>query len=91
MEYLIEVNSNNEIVSEKEIDEFGNVNIEYFNEELDKEINGYQLFKNVKASYNIELNINKQLYENGNISKELYEKVENILLERLRIFNNIIK
>lgn len=91
MEYVIETNNNNEIVKEYEIDEFGNINMEYINEELDKKINGYQLFKSIKTNFEIELNVNKQMYESGNISKELYEKVENILLERLSIFNNIIK
>lgn len=91
MQYVIEADSNKEIIKEYEVDEYGNVNMEYINEELDKKINGFQLFKSFQSSLQIELNINKQLYKNGSISKELYEKVENILLDRIKVFDNILK
>ena len=51
----------------------------------------FNIFKNVLCSYELELKINKELYEKGNISKELYEKVEKILLERIKPIAEIIK
>jgi len=35
--------------------------------------------------------MNKQLYKSGNISKELYEKVENIILEKMKPWENIME
>ena len=64
--------------------------LSFLDEEI-KDIKPFNLFRNVLCSYELELKINKELYDKGNISKELYEKVENILLERIKPIAEIIK
>jgi hypothetical protein len=90
MSYYYELNEDNKVLKEYEEDEFGNVDITYIDEEI-KDIKPFNLFRNVLCSYELELKINKELYDKGNISKELYEKVENILLERIKPIAEIIK
>lgn len=90
MSYYYELNEDNKVMKEYEEDEFGNVDITYIDEEI-KDIKPFNLFRNVLCSYELELKINKELYDKGNISKELYEKVENILLERIKPIAEIIK
>lgn len=89
MTYSMELNSNN-IVKEYETDEYGDAEITYIDEVL-KDVNMFGLFTNVICSYKLELSINKELYDNGSISKELYEKVETKILERMKLFTTIIK
>lgn len=74
MSYYYELNEDNKVLKEYEEDEFGNVDITYIDEEI-KDIKPFNLFRNVLCSYELELKINKELYDKGNISKELYEKV----------------
>ncbi len=90
MTYSMELDSNNNIVKEYETDEYGNVEITYIDEAI-KDVNTFGLFTNVICSYKLELSINKELYDNGSISKELYEKVETKILERMKPFTTIIK
>ena len=90
MAYYYELNEDNKVLKEYEEDKYGNIDITYIDEEI-KDIKPFNLFRNVLCSYRLELKINKELYDKGNISKELYEKVENILLERIKPIAEIIK
>ena len=83
MTYSTEYDESGNIIKEYETDEYGNEEITYIDETI-KDINAFSLFTNIICSYKLEMNINKQLYEKKIISKELYEKVENILLERMK-------
>lgn len=90
MTYSTEYDENGNVIKEYETDEYGNEEITYINEKI-KDVNTFGLFTNIICSYKLELNINKQLYKKGSISKELYEKVENKLLERMKPLLEIIK
>ena len=90
MAYYYELDENDKVVKEYEEDEFGNIDTTYIDETI-KDMKLFNIFKNVLCSYELELKINKELYEKGNISKELYEKVEKILLERIKPIAEIIK
>lgn len=90
MTYYYELDENDKVVKEYEEDEFGNIDITYIDETI-KDMQPLNIFRNVLCSYELELKINKELYEKGNISKELYEKVEKILLERIKPIAEIIK
>ena len=90
MAYYYELDENDKVVKEYEEDEFGNIDTTYIDETI-KDMKPFNIFKNVLCSYELELKINKELYEKGNISKELYEKVEKTLLERIKPIAEIIK
>ncbi len=90
MTYSTEYDESGNILKEYETDEYGNEEIIYIDEKI-KDVNAFSLFRNIICSYKLELSINKQLYEKGFISKELYEKTENILLERMRPLLEIIE
>lgn len=90
MTYYYELDENDKVVKEYEEDEFGNIDITYIDETI-KDMQPLNIFRNVLCSYELELKINKELYEKGNISKELYEKVEKTLLERIKPIAEIIK
>ena len=90
MTYYYELDENDKVVKEYEEDEFGNIDITYIDETI-KDMQPLNIFRNVLCSYELELKINKELYEKGNISKELYEKVEKILSERIKPIAEIIK
>ncbi len=88
--HIMEVDSNGNSIRDSYIDSYGNEEVLYENEEL-KEYSDFSLFRNVICSFKLELNMNRQLYKNGNISKELYEKVENIILEKMKPWERIIE
>lgn len=90
MMYSTEYNEKGEIVKEYETNEYGDVEITYINEEL-KDVNTFELFRNVICSFKLELSVNKELYKKGLISKELYEKVADKILEKMKPFTEIIK
>ena len=83
--HTMEVDNNGNNIKDSYVDMYGNEEVLY--EEL-KEYSDLGLFRSVICDFKLELNINKQLYENGSISKELYEKVENIILERMKPWEN---
>ena len=74
MTFMSEYDDNNNLIKESLIDKYGNEEVSYLNEDLDKELNGIQLFKDLGTFYKLQLTINKQMYESGDISKELYNK-----------------
>ena len=84
MTFMSEYDDNNNLIKESLIDKYGNEEVSYLNEDLDKELNGIQLFKDLGTFYKLQLTINKQMYESGDISKELYNKVEDIILDRIK-------
>ena len=90
MTYYYELDENDKVVKEYEEDEFGNIDITYIDETI-KDMQPLNIFRNVLCSYELELKINKELYEKGNISKELYENLEKTLLERIKPIAEIIK
>lgn len=93
MSFVTEYDENENIIKEYAVDEYGNIDIDYVNKELnnDSSINIGKIFKSVEASYRMELKLNKELYEQGIISKELHSKVENIILSKLKVFDNRVK
>ena len=93
MEIVTEYDEQDNVVKDYIVDEYGNINIYHISEELakDKSLNVGKLFNGVEASYRMELKMNKELYEQGIISNELYTKVESIILSKLRFFDNRIK
>ncbi len=90
MVYSTEFDENGNIIKEYEVDEFGNMEVSYIDEKI-KDVNQFNLFKNIICSYKLELSINKELYQKGCISKDLYEKVENKILERIQPLLKIIE
>ncbi|CCY47080.1 unknown [Firmicutes bacterium CAG:822] len=90
MTFMSEYDDNNNLIKESLIDKYGNEEVSYLNEDLDKELNGIQLFKDLGTFYKLQLTINKQMYESGDISKELYNKVEDIILDRIKPFQKYI-
>lgn len=90
MVYSMEIDSNGNIVKEYDVDEYGNINISYIDEAL-KDVDEYNLFRNLICHFKLQLTINKELYEKGKISKKLYEKVENIILERMQPLSAIME
>ena len=88
--HIMEVDSNGNSIKDSYVDKYGNEEILYKNEELE-EYNDFGLFRSVICGFKLELNMNKQLYKSGNISKELYEKVENIILEKMKPWENILE
>lgn len=73
MKYINIINENNTITKNDSINKISE------NNEVD-------IHEALITRFKLELKINKELYESNNISKELYEKVENILLDRIRPF-----
>lgn len=90
MTFMSEYDDNNNLIKESLIDKYGNEEVSYLNEDLDKELNGIQLFKDLGTFYKLQLTINKQMYESGDISKELYIKVEDIILDRIKPFQKYL-
>lgn len=90
MTFMSEYDDNNNLIKESLIDKYGNEEVSYLNEDLDKELNGIQLFKDLDTFYKLQLTINKQMYESGDISKELYNKVEDIILDRIKPFQKYL-
>ena len=90
MTFMSEHDDNNNLIKESLIDKYGNEEVSYLNEDLDKELNGIQLFKDLGTFYKLQLTINKQMYESGDISKELYNKVEDIILDRIKPFQKYL-
>lgn len=90
MTFMSEYDDNNNLIKESLIDKYGNEEVSYLNEDLDKELNGIQLFKYLGTFYKLQLTINKQMYESGDISKELYNKVEDIILDRIKPFQKYL-
>ncbi len=90
MTFMSEYDDNNNLIKESLIDKYGNEEVSYLNEDLDKELNGIQLFKDLGTFYKLQLTINKQMYESGDISKELYNKVEDIILDRIKPFQKYL-
>lgn len=90
MTFMSEYDENNNLIKESLIDKYGNEEVSYLNEDLDKELNGIQLFKDLGTFYKLQLTINKQMYESGDISKELYNKVEDIILDRIKPFQKYL-
>lgn len=90
MTYSTEYDENRKIIKEYDTDEYGNIEITYI-DELIKDINTFGLFTSVIYNYKLELSINKELYEKGVISKELYEKVLNKILEKMKPILAIIE
>lgn len=90
MTYSTEYDEKGNIIKEYDTDEYGNIEITYI-DELIKDINTFGLFTNVIYNYKLELSINKELYEKGVISKELYEKVLNKILEKMKPILAIIE
>ena len=90
MTFMSEYDDNNNLIKESLIDKYGNEEVSYLNVDLDKELNGIQLFKDLGTFYKLQLTINKQMYESGDISKELYNKVEDIILDRIKPFQKYI-
>lgn len=88
--HKMEVDSNGNSIRDSYVDEYGNEEVLYENEEL-KEYSDFGLFRSIICGFKLELNMNRQLYKNGSISKELYEKVENIILERMKPWENIME
>lgn len=88
--HIMEIDNNGNSIKDSYVDEYGNEEVLYENEDL-KEYSDFGLFRNVLCAFKLELNMNKQLYKNGSISKELYEKVENIILDRMKPWENIIE
>ncbi len=89
MSYVYEIDDNGKMIKEYEIDEYGNKEILYIDESI-KDIKPFNLFSNVLSSYKLELKINEELYNKGNISKELYTKVADIILNKISTINNIL-
>lgn len=73
MKYINIINENNPITKNDSINKIS-------------ENNEVNIHEALITRFKLELKINKELYESNNISKELYEKVENILLDRIRPF-----
>ena len=90
MSYSTEYDDEGNVLKEIYVDEYGNVEMTYIDEKI-KDVNTFSLFTNIICSYKLELSINRQLYEKGSISKELYEKVEKVLLERMKPLLSIIE
>lgn len=90
MTFMSEYDENNNLIKESLIDKYGNEEVSYLNEDLDKKLNGIQLFKDLGTFYKLQLTINKQMYESGDISKELYNKVEDIILDRIKPFQKYL-
>lgn len=90
MTFMSEYDDNNNLIKESLIDKYGNEEVSYLNEDLDKKLNGIQLFKDLGTFYKLQLTINKQMYESGDISKELYNKVEDIILDRIKPFQKYL-
>lgn len=93
MSYTTEYDSEGNVIKDYSTDEYGNVDIYYISEELenDKSLNIGKMFRQIVAGHKLQLSINKQLYESGNISKELYEIVEVKILERMSPFKKYIE
>lgn len=83
MEYVDVINSDNKTVQSYSVNDFGDKEIIY--NELDEDIN-FNIFEALVSRFKLELRINKELFSNGYISKELYSKIENILLDRISPF-----
>lgn len=90
MIYPMKTNDNGDIIKKYETDEYENINVSYIDETL-KDVDEFNLFKNLMCYYKLQLSINKELYKQGQISKKLYEKVEDILLKRLKPISAIIE
>lgn len=86
----MEVDNNGNSIKDSYVDEYGNEEVLYENEEL-KEYSDFGLFRSVICSFKLELNMNRRLYKNGSISKELYEKVENIILDEMKPWESIME
>lgn len=92
MEYVIEVDENKNILKETWIDEYGNEDVVYSeDDERYKGFNFTETIKGVILNLKLQLRLNKTLYEESKISKELYEKIENLILERLQPFEKYIE
>ncbi len=88
--HIMEVDNNGNSIKDSYVDEYGNEEVLYENEEL-KEYSDFGLFRSVICSFKLELNMNRRLYKNGSISKELYEKVENIILDEMKPWESIME
>ena len=88
--HIMEVDNNGNSIKDSYVDEYGNEEVLYENEEL-KEYSDFGLFRSVIGSFKLELNMNRRLYKNGSISKELYEKVENIILDEMKPWESIME
>lgn len=89
MTYSSEIDKLGKTIKEYEIDKFGNEEISYIDENIE-EFKPFDLFINVLNSYKLELQINEELYTDGNISKELYSKVTNVILNKISSLNKIL-
>ena len=89
MSYVYEIDNSGKTIKEYEIDKYGNKELIYIDESI-KDIKPFNLFNSVLSSYKLELKINEELYNKGNISKELYIKVADIILSKISTINNIL-
>lgn len=88
--HIMEVDKNGNSIKDSYVDEYGNEEVLYENEDL-KEYSDFGLFRSVICNLKLELNMNRRLYKNGSISKELYEKVENIILDKMKPWESIME
>ncbi len=88
--HIMEVDKNGNSIKDSYVDEYGNEEVLYENEDL-KEYSDFGLFRSVICNFKLELNMNRRLYKNGSISKELYEKVENIILDKMKPWESIME
>lgn len=91
MNYLTEYDNKGNVIRKWNVDEFGNEEVEY---NVLEEDSGFKLSETVGwivSRFKLEISINKELYNNGSITKELYEKIQNILLERMTPFSKYIE
>ncbi len=90
--YTMEYDENGNVLKEVCTDEYGNEEVTYCVKE-DTNDNNFEfsdVVKGLASEFKLQLTLNKTLYEDGIISKELYERIENLILERVKPFEKYI-